>query len=41
VRRALADDALRSRAREMAERLAPDVGAPKAIATLEDLSGTS
>ena len=38
VRRALADDALHARAREMAERLAPDIGAPKAVAALEDLA---
>jgi MGT family glycosyltransferase len=38
VRRALADDALHSRARDMAERLAPDIGAPRAVAALEDLA---
>ena len=38
VRRALADDAIRAKARAMAERLAPDIGAPKAIAALEELA---
>ena len=38
VRRALADDAIRANAHRMAERLAPDVGAPKAIAALEELA---
>jgi UDP:flavonoid glycosyltransferase YjiC (YdhE family) len=38
VRRALADDELHVNAREMAERLAPDMGAPKAVAALEDLA---
>ena len=38
VRRALGDPTVRARAREMAQRLAPDVGAPKAIAALEDLA---
>ena len=38
VRRALADDTIRAGAREMAARLAPDIGAPKAIAALEDLA---
>jgi len=38
VRRVLADDAIRANARVMAERLAPDVGAPKAIAALEELA---
>jgi len=38
VRRALADDALRANARVMAARLAPDVGAPTAIAVLEQLA---
>ncbi len=38
VRRVLADDAIRANARAMAERLAPDVGAPKAIAALEELA---
>jgi MGT family glycosyltransferase len=38
VRRALADDALHENAREMAERLAPDIGAPTAVAALEDLA---
>jgi MGT family glycosyltransferase len=35
--RALDDDALRTRAGEMAERLAPDLGAPKAVEALEAL----
>ena len=38
VRRVLADGAIRANARRMAERLAPDVGAPKAIAALEELA---
>ena len=38
VRRALADDALHANARDMAERLAPDIGAPKAVAALEELA---
>ena len=38
VRRVLADDAIRANAHRMAERLAPDVGAPKAIAALEELA---
>lgn len=38
VRRGLADDAVRARARAMAERLAPDIGAPKAVAVLEELA---
>jgi hypothetical protein len=38
VRRALADDGMHSRARVMAARLAPDVGAPKAIAVLQALA---
>lgn len=38
VRRALADDGIRTSARRMAERMAPDVGAPKAIAALEELA---
>jgi MGT family glycosyltransferase len=38
VRRVLADGVIRANAREMAERLAPDVGAPKAIAALEALA---
>jgi MGT family glycosyltransferase len=38
VRRALADDAIHANARAMAERLAPDIGAPKAIAALEELA---
>ena len=38
VRRALADDTIRAGAHEMAARLAPDIGAPKAIAALEDLA---
>jgi len=38
VRRALDDEALPARARQMAERLAPDMGAPKAVAALEDLA---
>jgi MGT family glycosyltransferase len=38
VRRALADDDLRARAARFAERLAPDVGAPRAVAALEELA---
>jgi len=38
VRRVLADDAIRAKAHAMADRLAPDVGAPKAIAALEELA---
>jgi len=38
VRRVLADDAIRANAHAMADRLAPDVGAPKAIAALEELA---
>ena len=38
IRSALADDALHANARDMAERLAPDLGAPKAVAALEDLA---
>lgn len=38
VRRALADEALHENARAMGERLAPDIGAPKAIAVLEGLA---
>jgi MGT family glycosyltransferase len=37
VQRALADEGLRDRTRDLAERLAPDVGAPKAVAALEEL----
>ena len=38
VRRALADEAIRANTRRMAKRLAPDVGAPKAIERLEELA---
>jgi MGT family glycosyltransferase len=38
IRRALADEAMRARAGAMAARLAPDVGAPLAVATLERLA---
>jgi UDP:flavonoid glycosyltransferase YjiC (YdhE family) len=38
VRRALDDESLHACARQMAERLAPDTGAPKAVAALEDLA---
>jgi MGT family glycosyltransferase len=41
VRRALADDAIRAGARDMAARLAPDLGAPKAVAALEELATRS
>jgi UDP:flavonoid glycosyltransferase YjiC (YdhE family) len=37
VQQALANPVLRARASEMATRLAPDVGAPKAVAALERL----
>jgi MGT family glycosyltransferase len=37
MRRALADDSMRERATAMARRLAPDIGAPKAVAALEGL----
>jgi MGT family glycosyltransferase len=40
VRGALGDHAMRAAAREMAVRLAPDMGAPKAIAALEALAVT-
>jgi len=39
LRAALANDDLRAGARDMAERLEPDIGAPKAIAALEELAG--
>jgi MGT family glycosyltransferase len=38
LRGALADDEVRANARAMAARLAPDIGAPKAIAALEELA---
>lgn len=41
VRRALADDTMRARATAMAGRLAPDIGAPKAVAALEELAARS
>jgi len=37
IEQALADETLRTRAEAMAERLAPDLGAPKAVAALEAL----
>ncbi len=37
IRRALADGEMRARAAELAERMSPDVGAPKAIEALEAL----
>jgi UDP:flavonoid glycosyltransferase YjiC (YdhE family) len=40
VRSAMVDDAMRSRARRMADRLAPDLGAPKAVAALEELAAS-
>jgi MGT family glycosyltransferase len=40
VKDALGDDALHAAARAMAARLAPDIGAPKAIAALEELAAT-
>ena len=41
MRRALADDALHAARPRMAKRLAPDMGAPKAVAALEDLGGAT
>jgi len=38
VRTSLADAGMRDRARRMAERLAPDIGAPKAVAALESMA---
>ena len=41
IREALADEGMRARASALARRIAPDLGAPKAIAVLEELGGRS